>query len=88
MRSRREEKKCRDDCLKKKSCLCSGERGDHQLTRLSRRRRSSQPDYHEQVAPLNPYKELSTNQKELSVPTAAALFIKPQSANLSANAVA
>ncbi|XP_063338504.1 serine-rich coiled-coil domain-containing protein 2-like isoform X3 [Pelmatolapia mariae] len=48
------------NCVTKATGLCflddgidwsvrlTGERGDHQLTRISRRRRSSQPDYHEQ----------------------------------------
>ncbi|XP_014192257.1 serine-rich coiled-coil domain-containing protein 2 [Haplochromis burtoni] len=37
-----------DDGIDWSSVRLTGERGDHQLTRLSRRRRSSQPDYHEQ----------------------------------------
>ncbi|XP_026033610.1 serine-rich coiled-coil domain-containing protein 2-like isoform X3 [Astatotilapia calliptera] len=37
-----------DDGIDWSSVRLTGERGDHQLTQLSRRRRSSQPDYHEQ----------------------------------------
>ncbi|XP_042252290.1 serine-rich coiled-coil domain-containing protein 2-like isoform X2 [Thunnus maccoyii] len=37
-----------DDSMDWAGVRLSGERGEHQLTRLSRRRRSSQPDYHDQ----------------------------------------